>query len=120
MKLLIVEDNAGVRQMLAGVLAGIATETHECADGGEAMAAYEAHRPDVVLMDIAMPNVNGILATRQIRAFDPAARVIIVTSYDEADLRKAAAAAGAVGYVLKENLLDLRRLLQRPAENEHH
>ena len=114
MKLLIVEDNAAVRQMMAGVVAEFATETHECADGEEALAAYLEHRPDVVLMDIAMPHVNGILATRQIRACDPAARVIIVTSYDEADLREAATAAGAVGYVLKEDLFDLRRLLLAP------
>lgn len=120
MKLLIVEDNAAVRQMMAGMVAELATETYECADGEDAMAAYETHRPDVVLMDIAMPHLNGILATRQIRAFDPAARVIIVTSYDEADLREAAAGAGAVGYVLKENLLDLRRLLLPQPNNEEH
>ncbi|HXG66146.1 MAG TPA: response regulator transcription factor [Blastocatellia bacterium] len=116
MKLLIVEDNPTVRRMMKNIVGRLAEEIHECGDGGEALAAYLAHRPDFVLMDIAMGAVDGIAATRQIRAADPAAQVIVVTNYDEADLREAARQAGACGYVLKENLFDVRRLLQTAAE----
>jgi two-component system NarL family response regulator len=56
--------------------------------------------------------MNGITATRQIRRVDPAAKLIIVTNYDEPDLRETAEQAGACGYVLKANLLEVRRLLQ--------
>jgi len=112
MKLLIVEDNASVRRLIKSIVAGVATQIHECADGAGALEAYLAHRPDFVLMDIDMEDTDGITATRRIRAADPAARIIIVTQYDQADLREAAEKAGACGYVLKENLLEVVRLLQ--------
>jgi two-component system cell cycle response regulator DivK len=111
MKILIVEDNARMRQALKSFLADCATEFIECADGAAACAAYAAQQPDVVLMDIELPGLDGISAARQITAADPAARVIIVTNYDHAGLRDAAQAAGACGYVLKENLLEVRQLL---------
>jgi two-component system, chemotaxis family, chemotaxis protein CheY len=112
MKLLIVEDNASARRLIETIVARVATQIHECADGDEALEAYMAHRPDFVLMDLAMERMDGITATRRIMAFDPAARVIIVTQYDQADLREAAKAAGASGYVWKENLLEIVRILQ--------
>jgi DNA-binding NarL/FixJ family response regulator len=89
-----------------------AGEICECADGADASSAYRAQRPDVVLMDIRMKEVDGIEATRQIRAADPEARILIVTDYDDAELRKASMQAGASAYVLKDNLLDLVRLLE--------
>ena len=61
-------------------------------------------QPDIVLMDVRMPRMDGLAATRQIREFHPGARVVIVTDYDDEDLRKAAMEAGARGYVLKQNL----------------
>ena len=76
------------------------------------MAAYIVHQPDFVLMDFAMAEVDGITATRMITEVDPAARIIIVTNYDGADLREAARLAGACGYVLKEDLFEVRRLLE--------
>lgn len=63
-------------------------------------------------MDIRMDEVDGIQATRQIIAADPAAKVVIVTDYDDEALREAAMAAGARGYVLKENLLELSEWLR--------
>jgi len=113
MKLLIVEDNASTRRLIKMIVAGVATKIYECADGAEALDAYRAHRPDFVLMDLAMERMDGIAATRQIRAADPAARIIIVTQYDQADLREEAEGAGASGYVHKENLLEVVRLLQK-------
>jgi len=114
MKLLIVEDNPAVRLMMRRVLADLADDICECSDGAEALEAYRAAQPDWVLMDIRMPRVNGLTATRQITSYDPAARVVIVTNHNEAELRAAATAAGACGYVLKENLLEVRRWLQAP------
>src|SRR5262245_60474703 len=106
MKLLIVEDNPAVRRIIRSIVAPLADEIHECEDGVGALAAYQTHRPDFVLMDVAMSSLDGIAATRQIRAADPAAKVIIVTNYDEADVREEAQQAGACGYVLKENLFE--------------
>ena len=110
-KLLIIEDNPAVRRVIRSIVTSLAEEIYECADGVDALAAYLAQHPDFVLMDIAMSRLDGIAATRQILAADPEAKVIIVTNYDEADLREAARAAGACGYVLKENLFEVQRLL---------
>lgn len=115
MKILIVDDNARMRRAIKSLLADLADEFFECADGETALAAHAEHRPDVVLMDIEMMGMDGITAARAIMAADPSARIIIVTGYDDKGLRAAAQAAGACGYVLKENLLELRRLLQPAA-----
>lgn len=112
MKLLIVDDNALMRRLLCSVLRGVAAQTIECADGCDACAAYDAHRPDWVLMDIGMKRMDGLTATSQITTAHPEARVLILTNYDSDSLREAATRAGAYGYVLKENLLDVRRRLQ--------
>lgn len=112
MKVLIVDDSARVRRLVADFVASVAVEVIECSDGAEALAAYESHQPDVVLMDIEMRDRDGIAATRDIVLAHPHARVVIVTDYDEMDLREAARAVGACGYVLKENLFELRHVLQ--------
>jgi CheY-like chemotaxis protein len=113
-KLLIVEDNPQMRQMIRRVVADLADEVRECADEIEALKVYADQQPDWVLMDIELPQGNGINATRWIKASFPAARILIVTNYNDAMLRAVAAQAGACGYVLKENLLEVRTLLQEP------
>jgi CheY-like chemotaxis protein len=113
MKILIVDDNARVRRMIVEMSAPLAADVIECSDGAQALRAYLRHQPDAVLMDVAMRVMDGIAATVEILGADPAARVVIVTDYDEAELRAAAQAAGACGYVLKENLLELRGVLEQ-------
>jgi CheY-like chemotaxis protein len=110
--LLIVDDNAAVRRLIADIVLPFAGEIRECDDGAAALSAYKAHRPDLVLMDIQMAEMDGIQATRQIKASDPSAKIIIVTDYDDDSLRQAALNGGACGYALKDNLLDLIRLLE--------
>jgi two-component system response regulator DegU len=117
MRILIVEDNAQMRQMIRAVVSDLAAEVIECADGREAVAAYAARQfggDDWVLMDLQMPGGSGLEATRNIRAAFPDARIIIVTQYDDQHWRGAATAAGASGYLLKENLLELRQILKKP------
>jgi CheY-like chemotaxis protein len=111
MNLLIVEDNDQMRRMIIKLVGGLAEHTYECSDGAEALSAYMMHRPDWVLMDAKMKEMDGISATRQIKASYPEANIVIVTDYDDADLREAARKAGACEYVTKENLLDVRRVL---------
>lgn len=116
MNLLIVEDNDQIRRMIVELVRGLAAHTYECSDGVEALAAYMMHRPDWVLMDVQMKEMDGITATRQIRASYPEANIMIVTDYDDADLREAARSAGAREYVTKENLLEVRRILGSKAQ----
>jgi CheY-like chemotaxis protein len=110
--ILIVDDNNEIRRTIKALLANLSGQIHECGDGAAALAAYHEHRPDWVLMDIEMKPVDGITATRQIMSADPRAKVVMVTNYAEAELREAAKSAGAVAYVLKDNLVELLPLLQ--------
>lgn len=112
MKVLIVDDNAGVRRLLRVIVSDMVAETWDCTDGADALEAYFTHRPDIVLMDIRMPRMDGLAATRQILAADPSAKVVIVTDYDDEMLRAAALGAGARAYVVKASLLDLTALIR--------
>lgn len=111
--LLIVDDSLEMRRLIAALVSDLTETIVECRDGSEALAAYTQHHPDWVLMDIRMPQVDGLAATRQIVAAFGEARVMIVTDYDDPKLREAARQAGACEYVLKEDLRSLRRILQR-------
>jgi CheY-like chemotaxis protein len=113
MTVLIVEDNASVRRLLRRAVQQIATEIWECADGADALAVYSEQLPNVVLMDVRMPIMDGLAATRQIRKADPQARIIIVTDCDDEDMRAAASEAGASGYILKQDLTTLEALIGR-------
>lgn len=110
-RILIADDNARIRQVLRDLVQGLATEVYEARDGAEAMAVYAMHRPDWVLMDIRMKPMDGLRATRAIKAQFPAARIVIVSNYDESELRAEAAQAGAYAYLVKEHMNDLLSIL---------
>ena len=97
--------------MIRRIVEGMTTEVNECADGSEALTAYSRFPPDWVLMDIKMAEIDGITATKQLKESFPAAKILIVTDYDDDDLRKSAREAGAAGYIIKEDLLALRQIL---------
>jgi DNA-binding NarL/FixJ family response regulator len=83
----------------------------ECEDGADALEAYTRLRRDYVLLDVDMKGVDGVAAARQIIAGHPKARVIIVTDHDDYELRRAAFEAGAMGYVIKEDLTSILEIL---------
>jgi CheY-like chemotaxis protein len=112
MNILIVEDNRTIRLLIRRFLAAATNTFFECEDGSQALDAYRLHQPDWVLMDVVMPGTDGITATRAIHQAFPQAKIVIITNYDDDDLRQAAAEAGASGYVLKENLLEILTLMQ--------
>jgi DNA-binding NarL/FixJ family response regulator len=102
-RILIVDDHAVVREGLGHFLAlqeGFEI-VGEAADGVDAVTAARSLRPDIVLMDLAMPRRDGVEAMRELRASVPEARVIILTSFLEDDRLLPALQAGAAGYLLK-------------------
>jgi len=111
MKILIADDDARMRQMLRQIVADLASEVYEASDGGQAVEAYAALRPDWVLMDLRMKPVDGLRATAQIKSRFPEACIAIVSQYDEEELRIEAARVGACAYFLKENLGQLPGIL---------
>jgi CheY-like chemotaxis protein len=111
LKLLIVDDSDEMRSEIRSTIAGLADEVWECSDGSEAMTKYAMHRPDWVLMDIVMEGIDGLETTKRLISVYPEAKIVIITSYDDDYLRQAAHAAGALDYVLKDNLLEIRRVL---------
>ena len=111
MRVLVVDDNKSMRQLIRRLVSSCADQIDECSDGEDALAIYKRYRPDWVLMDISMKQTDGLEATTRIKAVDANARIVIVTQYDHPNLRKAAASAGACAYVLKEDLMEIPRIL---------
>ncbi|MET7460962.1 response regulator transcription factor [Nonomuraea sp. NPDC005501] len=103
-RVLLVDDDALVRAGLSMMLDGAAgiTVVGEAADGREAVAATDAHAPDVVLMDLRMPHVNGITATRRLRERARPPEVIVLTTFDTDENILHALRAGAGGFLLKD------------------
>jgi DNA-binding NarL/FixJ family response regulator len=118
MNILIVDDSPRMRRTIRRLLTGLAHEVFECEDGSEVLATYQAHRPDWVLMDIGLKDVDGIVATGALKAAFPEAKVVIVTDYDDARLREAAHQAGACAYILKEDLFKVREFISAPPETQ--
>jgi DNA-binding NarL/FixJ family response regulator len=100
----IVDDSPNMRETIKSVLSGLSAEFIESSDGDEAIQQFVVSQPDLVIMDIRMKRMDGIAATRAIRRVSPNARVVILTQYDDNDLRTTARDAGAVAYVLKDDL----------------
>ncbi len=103
-RVLIVDDDPLVRAALRMILAGghgVAL-VGEVADGADVPAAVEQHRPDVVLMDIRMPRIDGLTATELVRRRSPAPEVVILTTFDADEHVLRALRAGASGFLLKD------------------
>ena len=103
-RVLVADDHPIVR---SGIIAVLATQPDfevvaEARDGNEAVTLAAEHRPDIVLMDLRMPNKNGVDATADIVASVPTARVVILTTYTSDGEMLRAIEAGAVGYLLKD------------------
>lgn len=110
MKILVVDDNARIRATIVSILSSPGVECVECDNGIKALTIYHEVSPAWVLMDIVMPEMDGIEATRRIVSTYPGARIVMVTAYDDPELRTAAKLAGATSYVLKEELTKLREV----------
>jgi DNA-binding NarL/FixJ family response regulator len=102
-RVMIVDDQTLVREGLASLLS-LTPDLEvvgKAGDGAEALALVECCKPDVVLMDVRMPGMNGVAALRHLRASHPHLRVLMLTTFDDDDYLFASLEAGAAGYLLK-------------------
>jgi two-component system nitrate/nitrite response regulator NarL len=111
-KILIVDDHEVVRDGLKNILLSLnnVAIAGEAANGEDAISFYDSLKPDLVIMDISMPGMNGIEATRIIKENDPNAKILILTMHDNQEYLNQIIRSGAKGFVLKntdkEELLD--------------
>jgi two-component system NarL family response regulator len=107
-RVLVVDDHALLRTGVANIINQEPTleVVAEAANGLEAIDAFVRHRPDVTLMDLRMPGLEGVEAVRRIRAIDAQARVVVLTTYDADEDIARALQAGAKAYILKDIAAD--------------
>ena len=118
MTVLIVEDNASVRRLLRRAVQQIATQIWECGNGAEALAVYSEQLPNVVLMDVRMPTMDGLTATRRIRETEKETQrhlpIIAMTAHAMKGDRDRCLEAGMDEYVAKPiNRQDLEQALKK-------
>jgi len=121
MRVLIADDQRVVREGLATVIGAIpdVEVVGLAADGAEAVALATEHRPDVVLMDLRMPRMDGVEATAALRDAGDGPRVVVLTTYADDESIIGALSAGAVGYLTKDATRDdIRRALEAAAAGQ--
>ena len=109
-RLLIIDDAKIMRMRIAGIAREAGWEiVAEATNGREGLARYGEHRPDLVTLDIVMPELDGVETLRELRATDPAARVVMVSAVDQRAKLRECFALGAIDFVVKP--FDKERLL---------
>lgn len=123
LRALVADDDVGLRRLLAAVLEQDGWEVHCASDGDEAVALAAEYRPDAVVLDVLMPNTDGLSALRKLRAARSGrdCAVVIVSALDEPGARREAQAAGCDDYLVKpfspDELADrVNRALERVTE----
>jgi len=100
-KILVVDDSSLSRKISRRILQEAGHTVEDAADGLAALERYALSRPDLVLLDVTMNEMDGLEVLRQLRAMDPAARVVMATADAQTSTRTLSEAGGAVGFVLK-------------------
>jgi len=108
-KILIVDDQNGIRVLLTEVFNSEGYETYQASDGKRALQIVQAELPDVVLLDVKIPGIDGLQILKQIKIMHPQMSVIMMTAYGELDIAKKAAHLGANMHFMKPFDIDEMR-----------
>ncbi len=101
-RILVVEDLAVARDFLCQVIQGLGCLLVGTADtGAKAIEAYQLHKPDLVTLDVSLPDVDGLFVLKEIKRLHPEAKVLIVTANSQEMLKKEVVSLGALGILLK-------------------
>jgi two-component system chemotaxis response regulator CheY len=100
-KIMVVDDSAFMRMRCSKMLIDNGFEVVEAVDGNEAVSKYKEAKPDAVLLDITMPNLDGIGALKELLAFDPGARIAMCTAMGQQSIVMEALKSGARDFVVK-------------------
>lgn len=101
-RILIAEDETHIRSLISLIVTTLGAEVvAEAPDGESALSLYRQHKPDMVILDINMPKLDGITVLKQIMAIDPQALVVMLTSLNALDVVKECIDSGAWNYILK-------------------
>lgn len=119
MKIVIVDDDALVRGSLKNILESHGIEILALGSNGiEAIDLYRLHRPDILLMDIRMDELNGLEATRSILCEFPQAKILLITTFQDEDYINEAISLGCSGYILKQNIAGILPALNAVANDQ--
>ena len=110
-KIMLVDDAACMRMMIKNALTASGyTDFVEAQDGAEAVTKYEEEKPDMVIMDITMPNMDGLQALKKIREADPSAKIVMCTAMGQESMVVDAIKSGASDFIVKP--FDAQRVVQ--------
>ena len=100
---LVVDDSSFMRTLLSKIFENTDSirNIYQAINGDDSLKMYKEKKPDLVTMDIDMPGMNGLIAAEKIKSFDPAARIVMVTSSDKSHTREDAKKIGVCGYITK-------------------
>lgn len=101
MKVLVVDDAKFMRVMLGGILQRMGCEVIEAENGVEAITKYQEHHPDLVTMDITMPEMDGVEAVKKLKEIDPSAKIIMVSAMGQKDFVLKSIQYGAMDFIVK-------------------
>lgn len=113
-KILVVDDEPEIREILVGFLESLEHQVEIACDGKEAIEKIRSNSPDLVLLDVKLPDIDGTKVLKEVRSWNSELKVILITGNIEYDLAKMSQSLGVQGFVPKPfDLMQLKRMLQK-------
>lgn len=113
MKLIIADDNAKIRKLIRILVRKSFEQIYECLDGDEVVTCYMENKPDWVFLDIQMEHMDGISAAKLLISQFPTARIVIISNFDNLELRKVSEEIGVKYYLNKDELFRINSIIKQ-------